>query len=30
MKNSIMEQAKVAEYGADYMERVALVSRQPV
>ena len=30
MTNSILEQAKVAEYGADYMERVALVSRKSV
>ena len=30
MQNSILEQAKVTEQGADYMERVAQVKRQPV
>ena len=30
MRNSIPEQAKVAEQGTDYMERAAQVNRQPV
>ena len=30
MQNSILEQAKVTEQGADYMERVIQVKRQPV
>ena len=30
MQNSILEQAKVAEWGVDYMERAAQVKRQPV
>ena len=30
MQNSILEQAKVTELGADYMERDAQVKRQPV
>ena len=30
MQNSILEQAEVTEQGADYMERVIQVKRQPV
>ena len=30
MQNGILEQAKVAEQGADYMERPAQVKKQPV
>ena len=30
MQNSILEDAKVAEKEADYMEQVAQVNRQPV
>ena len=29
MQNSILEQAKVAESGADYMEQAAQTNRQP-
>ena len=30
MEKRILEQAKVVEYGADYMERAAQVKRQSV
>ena len=30
MQNRILEQAKVAEYGMDYMEWTAQVKRQPI
>ena len=30
MQNSILEQAKVAEYGADYLELAGQVKKQPV
>ena len=30
VQNSILEQAKVAKYGADYIEQAVQVKRQPV